>query len=187
MSYDVTLRPVNRRGGSVARPILESRLASLPNVSLQEEGVFAVKNGAGEIVAHFYMAEGDPVTFVEVAIPHSRLGSYGEAVQQLAADLAEAVGWGYFDEQVGAYLQREDLPSPPRKQLTETAYGDSFGRYFADLALIPLISFVILTFIVSGACVIYLGFPETFLWWGTTILILVGLGVRAAVKAARNA
>ena len=186
MSYDITLRPKNGIAGSVARPILESRLASLPNVSRQEEGVFGVTNGAGEIVANFYMAEGDPVSFVEVTIPHSRLGSYGEAVQQLVADLAEGLGWGYFDEQVGAYLQREDLPSPPRKQLTERAFWDAFGRYFSDLQLVPLIFFVVLAFILSGSCVIYLGFRETFLAWGTTILVLAGLALRAALKAARD-
>ena len=185
MSYDITLRP-KKRGATVARRILESRLASLPNVSRQEEGVFGVTNGAGEIVANVYLAEGDPVSFVEVAIPHSRLGSYGEAVQQLAADLAEGLGWGYFDEQAGAFLEREDIPSPPRKRLGERAFWDAFERYFSDLRLVPLIFFVVLAFVLSGSCVIYLNFPETFLAWGTAILVLVGLSLRAALKAARD-
>jgi hypothetical protein len=186
MSYDITLRPRKRGAGSVARRILESRLASLPNVTRQEEGVFGVTNNAGEIVANLYMAEGDPVSSIEVAIPHSRLGSYGEAVQHLAADFAEGIGWGYFDEQIGAFLQREDLSSPPRKQLTKRAFWDDFGRYFSDLRLVPLIFFVVLGFVLSGSCVIYLGFPETFIWWGSTILVLAGLVVRAALKAAGN-
>jgi len=186
MSYDITLRPKKGGARSVARRILESRLASLPNVSRQEEGAFGVTNGAGEIVANLYLAEGDPVSLVEVTIPHSRLGSYGEAVQQLAADLADELGWGYFDEQVGAFLEREDLPSPPRKQLAERAFWDAFGRYFSDLQLVPLILVVVLGFILSGLCVIYLSFPETFVAWGSAILVLAGLALRAALKAARD-
>ena len=186
MSYDITLRPKNGGARPVARQILESRLASLPRVLCQEEGVFGVTNGAGEIVANLYMAEGDPVSLIEVSIPHGRLGSYGEAVQQLAADLADELGWGYFDEQVGAFLEREDLPSPPRKQLADRAFWDVFGRYFSDLQLVPLIFFVLLAFMVSGSCVIYLGFPETFLAWGSAILVLAALALRAALKAARD-
>lgn len=186
MSYDITLRPRKGGAGAVARQALESRLASLPNVTRQEEGVFGVTNGAGEVVANFYMAEGDPVSFVEVTIPHSRLGSYGEAVQQLVADLAEGLGWGYFDEQAGAFLQREDLASPPRRQLNKRAFWDAFGRYFSDFQLVPLIAFVLLAFIVSGTCVIFLGFPETFSAWGSAILVLLGLALRAALKAARD-
>ena len=84
MSYDITLRPRKSSRGAVSRQILEKFASS--HIHAAEEGAFCLQR-CGEIVAKS-LGRGRSSAVDCGTLTHSRLASYGEAVQHPAAQIA---------------------------------------------------------------------------------------------------
>lgn len=109
MSYDLTIQPKQANADSIRREEVESFISSLPGLRRDGANAFAYTGGKGSIFMSVYLDDSPEIRDISISVPAAFTGSSGKAALLLCFRIADHLGWGVFDEQVGDFLNKETL------------------------------------------------------------------------------
>src|SRR5262249_35578086 len=95
------------RASARERAEVEAFIASLPGVRRDGPKAFAYTDKSGRMFMSIYTDDAPKVEAVSVSVPAAFSGTSGEAALLLCFKIADHLGWGVFDEQLGNFLDAE--------------------------------------------------------------------------------
>src|SRR5436190_5326627 len=116
MSYDLTIQPKEAKADAVNRERVESFISSLPGVRRDGANAFAYKGGKGTLFMNIYVDDTPEVRGISISVPAAFSGSSGEAALLLCFRIADHLGWGVFDEQIGDFLEKDTFQQVLKSQ-----------------------------------------------------------------------
>ncbi len=116
MSYDLTIQPRGPNTAAVDKERVESFVGSLPGVRRDGPKAFAYTGGKGTIFMSIYIDDAPKVEGISISVPAAFTGTSGEAALLLCFQIADHLGWGVFDEQLGDFLEKDALRQVLRRQ-----------------------------------------------------------------------
>jgi len=173
MSYDLTIR--NRDGkGTIKRVRAEEVIRALPGVGPASEGVFQYKARNPNIGFQIFLPNGDEATAMEISVPAGFTSSSMDLGVICGFELADKLGWGVYDEQIGRFLDEETrrellthrkrFGKSPRTILARVAqfdegFAEAFVRHFAVFQGTAFCLLLILSAVVAGTVVVWWKLP----------------------------
>jgi hypothetical protein len=189
MTYDLSIRP-NRTGKtSSSRGAVEFAIAKFPQFQKDGVGRFVCTDGTRRELMRIQFTDADLIESIRVSIPVKSLKTDGVPVLDLCFQLANQLGWGILDDQMGAYIERDAIPNvlnycaaidvsvtqflnkqPPGR----AQFSDMFLFYARTHTRLGLIALAASSAVLAGFAVLYFDMRHFhFVWIATVTLALM--------------
>jgi len=110
VTYDISIRP-NRTGkAAVGRGVAEFALGRFPALRREGDGRYVHQSAAGHSLMGLQLEGTERIGSIRVNIPGVLLRAESGNVLRLCFDIADQLGWGILDEQLGTYIERDAIP-----------------------------------------------------------------------------
>ncbi len=201
LNYDISIRP-NRTGKTPAnRGAVEYVFSRLANIRRESPDVFVYADTTTHSFMRIQVGRLDPVESIRVTIPCASLRSDGGSVLRLCFRIADQLGWGILDEQLGGYIERDAIPDVlkryehagetmteflDRQPAGKARFPDLYRFHLRTHSRLGMLGSMGLAAVVAGFVIIRLDAPPiSFLW--VSVAMFAGLiSVKALVQSLRR-
>lgn len=202
MTYNLSIRP-NRTGKtSASRGSVEFAIAKFPELQKDGVGRFLYANDAKNQLMLIQLADSDCIESMRVSIPVKSLKTDGVSILELCFRLANQLGWGILDEQMGAYLERDAIPNvlnyyaavdesvtqflnkrPPGR----AKFSDMFLFYARTHTRPGLLSLLASAALIAGFAVLYFDLQLIHFAWISAVTVALLVSAKAMFQCLRRA
>ena len=201
MNYDLSIRP-NRSGIKPAnRGSVEYAFARFVELRKERPGLFLYGEASRRSLVRIQVDDTDPVERIRVSIPSGFLRSDGASVLRLCFKIADELGWGILDEQLGAYIERDAIPDVvnryenldesmteflDRKPTDKPRFADVYRFNLLNQSRAGLLACAVVAAFLTSLLIVVLDVPALSFLWMSVIVFLAVVSTKTLAQSIRR-